>query len=233
MRINDLAMNTLEQFTDLLFPRSCSGCENILLANEKLICTHCRLALPKTNWHHYKENPVAEIFKGRCDVALATAFMHFRKGSLVQQFLHNLKYRGQQELGVKLGHLMGIDLARSEAWKSVEAIIPIPLHKKKLAIRGYNQSELLAIGIGKAGNWELNITSLSRQKFTESQTTKDRLARQLNLKSAFYCEPFAYRHVLLVDDVITTGATIESAVESIRKENPQSQVSVVSLAMAE
>lgn len=223
----------IHHFVDLLFPRSCSGCENILLHNENLICTHCTVDLPKTNWHQYPENPVRKIFYGRCKTGQVTSFLHFRKGSLVQNILHCIKYKGQQELGEHIGHLFGQDI-RNEDWvKSVDAIIPIPLHRKKEKLRGYNQSELLGKGLARAMQVPIDTTSFTRYKFTESQTMKDRLERQLNLDRAFFCEKFSFKSILVVDDVITTGATIESAVNCIQEANPDCQINIASLAIAE
>lgn len=223
----------MHHFVDLLFPRSCSGCENILLHHENLICTHCQVELPKTNWHQYPDNPVRKIFYGRCKSDHSTSFLHFRKGSMVQQILHGIKYKGQQELGEYMGYLFGLDLLAAPWVEKLEAIVPIPLHDKKLKTRGYNQSTVLSAGLSKALKVPLDNHSFSRSKFTESQTRKDRLERQLNLSQAFSCQSFQYKHILLVDDVITTGATIESAVNSIHQVNPDCQINIASLAIAE
>lgn len=223
----------VHHFVDLLFPRSCNGCENILLQHENFICTHCQLELPKTDWHHYPENPVRKIFYGRCKTGNVTSFLHFRKGSLVQQILHGIKYQKQQELGEYMGYLFGLDLLTADWAQKVEAVVPIPLHPKKLRTRGYNQSALLAHGMARALKTSVDERAFARTKFTESQTQKDRLARQLNLNGAFECSAFPYKSILLIDDVITTGATIESAVNNILATNPDCQINIASLAIAE
>lgn len=219
-------------FFELFFPRTCNGCTNALNSNERAICSDCRINLPKTNWHNYKDNPLEKVFYGRVKVERATSFLFFEKDSIVQSFLHNLKYRNQKELGVLLGLYFGNDLKKANWIKDVDAVLPIPLHPKKLKLRGYNQSNLLGMGLSKSLKIPLESRLLKRIKNTDTQTRKNRLERQINLNQAFKCETTNFNSVLLVDDVSTTGATFESAINAIINSNPHCRIYVATLAMA-
>jgi ComF family protein len=225
--------STSNALFDLFFPPTCSGCGNLLNQSERCICSICRASLPKTNWANREGNALEKVFYGRVDVYRATSFLYFRKSSMVQSFLHNLKYNSQKELGVILGILFSADLKKAPWVKEVEAVMPIPLHPKKLKLRGYNQSAMLSYGISKGLKIEHEVSSLKRIKFTETQTKKDRVSRQLNVKNAFECNEFNYSSILLVDDVTTTGATFESAITAIKKANPNCKINVATLAIAE
>ena len=225
--------STSNALIDLFFPPTCSGCGNPLNQKESCICSFCRTTLPKTNWQNLKSNPLEKMFYGRVEVQRATSFLFFRKSSMVQSFLHNLKYNSQKELGVILGFHFSSDLKKATWINEVEAVIPIPLHPKKLKLRGYNQSALLSLGIAKGLKIKHEVKFLKRIKFTETQTKKDRTSRQLNVKGAFGCKEFHYKCILLVDDVTTTGATFESAIIAIKKANPNCKINVATLAIAE
>ena len=222
----------IHSFIDLFFPRSCNGCGNILSAREKVICGTCKLNLPKTSWQNFKGNPLEKTFYGRVEVERATSFLFFEKGGVVQNYLHNLKYKGQKQLGVILGIYFGNDLLKSKWIKNIDLIVPIPLHSKKLKLRGYNQSTMLAIGMAKALKVPYSNKLLTRVRHTETQTLKDRFERQLNVKQAFKCEQTSSENILIVDDVSTTGATFESAIQSIKKANPTCTIYVATLAIA-
>ncbi|MGB0431401.1 MAG: ComF family protein [Bacteroidia bacterium] len=228
-----LVLDATNAVINLLFPETCCGCENILNSNEKNICAICLATLPKTNWQNFKGNPLEKIFYARVPLNRATSFLHFRKDSITQNFLHNLKYNSQKQLGVMLGYYFAYDLKKAVWANQIDAIIPIPLHPKKLKIRGYNQSTMLCIGISKGLKTSMDIKSLKRVKFTETQTKKDRAARQKNVSGAFTCKPFEYKNILLVDDVTTTGATFESAANALLKSNPNCKINIATLAAAE
>ncbi|MFY0674377.1 MAG: ComF family protein [Bacteroidia bacterium] len=218
---------------DLFFPPICYGCGNALNQNERCICSYCQTSLPKTNWQNRMANPLEKVFYGRVEVNRATSFLHFRKNSIVQSFLHNLKYNSQKELGVVLGLYFASDLKKASWVTDIEAVIPIPLHYRKLKTRGYNQSALLSYGIAKGLKIKHELKALQRVRFTETQTKKDRFSRQENVKGAFKCKQFKYQNVLLVDDVTTTGATFESAIAAIKTANPSCKINVATLAIAE
>jgi ComF family protein len=171
------------------------------------------MALPKTNFHTDTNNPVARSFWGRAPIEQAAAYYYFKKDTGVQNILHNLKYKGQTKLGQSLGFMYGAELKQSPHFAGVDVVLPVPLHKKKQRKRGYNQSEHFALGLAQSLGAQLDTTSLIKTTHTESQTKKNRLERVDNVANVFTVtapQQLAGKHVLLVDDVITTGATIEA-----------------------
>lgn len=171
------------------------------------------MALPKTNFHTEANNPVARSFWGRAPIEQAAAYYYFKKGSGVQNILHNLKYKGQTKLGESIGYMYGAELKQSPHFAGVDVVLPVPLHKKKQRKRGYNQSEHFARGLAQSLGAKLDTTSLLKTTHTDSQTKKNRLERVDNVANVFTVaapQQLAGKHVLLVDDVITTGATIEA-----------------------
>ena len=203
---------------NLFFPLNCAACGNYLFKSEKVICTSCLFQLPKTNFHLQKENIISDIFIGRVPINTATAFFTFNKGSRYQKLIHKLKYKGQAEIGIELGKHFGSFLMKSEYYQDIDAIVPVPLHPKKKKIRGYNQSEMIAKGMAKSMNSELVVDILIRNIHSESQTRKNKIERWLNVKDVFEIkssEKLKNKHILLVDDVITTGATIEACAQKL------------------
>ncbi|QQL48798.1 ComF family protein [Mucilaginibacter ginkgonis] len=208
------AVKTL--FTDtlsLLFPQLCQACGNNLVGNEDIICTTCLYDLPYTNFHLQADNIVARQFWGKIKLESAYSFLYFTKGGSVQQLMHNFKYHNTPQIGYMLGKLAGKQLAESEVYNTIDFIIPVPLHPSRLRKRGYNQSEYYARGIAEKLNAEVLVSNLIRKKATLTQTHKNRLARFENMRSVFSLkDPAALRgkHVLLVDDIMTTGSTLEA-----------------------
>lgn len=197
----------------LLFPELCNACGTHLYYGEKEICTKCLYDLPYTDYHLYTDNPVAKQLWGRLPCNAAMAMLYFRKGTKVQNLMHSLKYKGQTEVGVRLGNLLGEKLKLSAQYNDIDLIIPVPLHPKKEKIRGYNQSEFIAKGIAEVLDIPMSTTHLLRDKSTDSQTKKSRYVRYENMQSVFnvhHAKQIGNLHVLLVDDVITTGATLEA-----------------------
>ncbi len=204
----------IEDFISLLYPRVCAACGNSLFKHEEIICTFCLYHLPKTNYHLMKESPLDKVFWGRARLANTAALYNFQKKSKVQHLIHQLKYKGRMDVGIHLGKILGADLLKAEAFSDVTKVVPVPLHPGKQRKRGYNQSEQFAIGLAQAMNIEMDATSFIRTTNTETQTRKSRFARWENVKEIFKVTTpaeLANRHILLVDDVITTGATLESA----------------------
>ena len=197
----------------LLFPNLCNGCGLALYAGEKVICAHCLYDLPYTDFHLHLDNRVAKQLWGRLPFEAAMAMLYFKKGTKIQNLIHNLKYNGRTEVGHQLGNLLGRRLALSAHYKNIDYIIPVPLHRKRERDRGYNQSGYIADGIAEIIGVTVNKTVLVRKKITETQTRKSRFIRYENMKSVFELletEQLKNKHVLLVDDVFTTGATIEA-----------------------
>ena len=223
-----------DDFISLLFPRKCYACGSHLVRNESLICTECYVVIPRTNYHTLTDNPVAQLFWGRCMIEKAAAFSYYNKGSRIRKLIHNLKYKGIRELGYELGRIYGLSLDSSGFMDDIDLIIPVPLHPEKKQIRGYNQSEIISFGIADAAHLPVDVNSLVRTIVSATQTKRSRYERWTNVEGIFeVIDPQAImrKHVLLVDDVITTGSTIESCVNELLKTEGV-KVSVVALAFA-
>ena len=206
-------------FLDLFFPRFCPACGKHMLRNEKVLCSECLLHLPKTDYHHNPDNPVAQALWGRVKIEQATAWYLFEKGSRYQKLIHEIKYRGKKELGKELGFMFGEDLLETD-FQLVDYIVPVPLHKRKERKRGYNQSEWIAQGIAEILCKPLVTDILYRKFHNPSQTHKTRVERWENVSGIFALhdqKPFRNKHILLVDDVFTTGATMEACAEAVLK----------------
>lgn len=230
-----LIKDWLGSFLSLLFPRCCVVCGRPLAKGEECLCTMCNIELPRTDYHLRKDNPVEKLFWGKVPLERATSFYFYRKGSDFRQILHQLKYGGQKGIGAIMGRYMAAELQQSGFFEGVDVILPVPLHKKKQQIRGYNQSEWIARGITAVTGIPIDTEAVVRRKNTETQTRKSSLERWENVEGIFelhHAEALAGKHILIVDDVLTTGATaVECAscltgIEGIR-------ISVLTLAVAE
>ena len=218
-----------KDFIGLFYPEVCVCCGEGLNAKEDLVCTMCIFKLPKTNFHNTVDNPLAKVFWGRVDVHSVAAYCHYQKGNMVQDLVHELKYKGKKELGVDIGNWYGRDLKASTLFNTAEVIIYIPLHPAKLRKRGYNQSACFAEGLSQSMGIPVLHGALSRVKNTDTQTRKSRYERWENVEGIFKVdkvEELKGKHVLLVDDIITTGATIEACAIELNK------VSVKALSIA-
>lgn len=224
-------MNIFNDFIALFYPRICMACGNTLFHNEEVVCTSCLLHLPLTGFHKVRDNPVARLFWGRADIESAAALYYYRKGGKVQHLIHEMKYNGHKEIGVFLGELYGSDLKASEFFNSVEVIVPIPLHTAKLKKRGFNQSEMFANGLASTMQISVDTKTVYRDVETSTQTKKSRYKRWENVSGIFKLsdkDTFAGKHVLVVDDVITTGSTMEACVNTLQKV-PEIKISVASI----
>ena len=231
----NLQRSYLVDFVSLLFPELCVACRESLVANEHLLCTDCRFNLPYTNFHLQADNIVARQFWGKINIEAAFALYYFNKGGKIQNMLHQLKYDGQQQIGNLLGNIAGEQLAKNEIFNAVEYIIPVPLHKKRFRERGYNQSTRFAEGLADKLNAVVEEDNLVRVKSTETQTHKSRFARFENMQEVFVVinpEKLQGKHVLLVDDVITTGSTLEACGEQLLKVDGL-KLSIATIAYAE
>lgn len=219
----------------LFFPNSCRLCGKTLHQQEEILCTTCLYKLARTNFQHSRQNPVMEIFDGRLPLVSATSFLFFSKGGGTQQLIHKLKYKGHQEIGIHLGKLFGSQLNDSLLFNTADVIIPVPLHPKKEHKRGYNQSLIISEGMASRMNARVFPDVLFRKTHTTSQTRKTRYERWENVKNTFEIKKgtrLEGKHVILVDDVITTGATLE-ACGSTLLEIPGIRLSIASLAYAQ
>ena len=224
----------LKDFVSLIFPTICASCGKSLYKNEQSICLYCCYNLPKTNYHLQTENPVTTLFWGRVAVYSAAAYFNFGKGGKVQHLIHELKYKGNQEVGITLGKMYGVDLAQSDLFNSVSVIIPVPLHAKKLKKRGYNQSECFAKGLAETMAVAVDLKTLIRAKASETQTKKSRFSRWKNVETIFQLKEnksLQGKHILLVDDVITTGSTLEACVQTLLQ-IPDVKISIATIAYA-
>lgn len=220
---------------NLFFPSLCFACDSHLGDNEKDICTFCRNELPITDFHSEENNAVANRLYGRVDFENATSLLWFSKKGLVQHLMHNLKYKGHEQIGETLGKWLGGELIETRGFKNIDVVVPVPLHKSKLRKRGYNQVDQFGKEIAKALSAEFNSEVLIKTKATTTQVFKDRLRRIQTHEEDFAIsdyETLKGKHILLVDDIITTGATIEACanqlltIEGVR-------ISIATMAIAE
>lgn len=224
-------LNTLRH---LFFPESCKACDDELRAGEQLVCTNCRLQLPLTDFHTYNDPTIKKVFYGRLNLENATALLYFEKKGPVQELLHNLKYRNVEEISGFLGNWLGSEIATIPAFAKADHVIPVPIHPKKKKTRGYNQ----VAGFGKALAQHLHATYrddiLLKSKNTKTQVFKGRFMRSDETLDAFYLSDessLAGKHILLCDDILTTGATLEACALQLLK-IPNITLSIAVMAMA-
>jgi ComF family protein len=218
----------------LFFPKVCRACSRYLPPQQDVLCVGCRLRLPRTGFSQMDDNPVLGRFWGRADVRYATALLYFVQEGRAQRLLHQLKYEGRREIGHYLGRQLGEELSGSPHLPPVDVLVPVPLHPARERARGYNQAAVIAGGIAEALGRPVAERALRRAAATQTQTRKARLARFDNVSEVFaVADPgvLTGRHVLLVDDVVTTGATLEACAHSLLA-LPGTTVSMAALALA-
>lgn len=219
-------------FTHLIFPHHCEGCGTDVLQNNQLLCAECLHQLPITNFTATTNNPIEKIFYGRLNIVAATAGFYFSKQSLMQHLLHQLKYKGNKDVGLHLGKLLGQQLKASNRFNDIDIIVPLPLNYKREFKRGYNQATLICEGVAEVFNKPIATDALVRTVFTETQTTNTRINRWENMDGVFKLNDEAIlqnKHVLLIDDIITTGATLEACGKTILS-LPNTTVSIATVA---
>jgi len=224
----------IDDLFGLFFPNLCLGCGQPLIKGEEVICSICHFHLPKTYFHNDPENPLNRVFWGRVNLEAVTAYLYFQKGSTVQHLLHQLKYKGRPEIGHRIGKWYGLELRQADIFRDVDLIIPVPLHPRKHRTRGYNQSQMFAEGLAAVMTAELETRCLYRKVDSKTQTRKSRYNRWENVESIFavnHPERIKDCHILLVDDVITTGATLEACARALL-EVPGVKASVATIAYA-
>lgn len=218
MQIVAYLTEALSFLGDLFYPPVCSICGNHLFKNETVICQMCIRRLPRTYFEkHPYDNQVSIMMWGRCKVECGFTMFYYRKGERVQQLLHDVKYRGNQKLGIELGRQLGKLINQSNI-EVFDEIIPIPLHLRKKRIRGFNQAEIISIGLAEALSIPVNSSDVYRKTHTDSQTRKGRFERWQNVENIFDVtnpELLKNKHLLLVDDVITTGSTMEACINRL------------------
>ena len=224
-----------ESIINLFFPKVCSGCSSFLVANENVICTVCRHDIPLTNHHLNPENDAFKKFYGRIPVIHTSALFYFHKKGIVQELIHNLKYKGHEEIGTILGEWYAEDLKNIQLLKTVDEIIPVPLHRRKLKERGYNQVTAFGKALSSNLNLAYNDSLLIRNVYSKTQSKKNLLGRTEGIETIFdvlFTEKDHDKHFLLIDDVITTGSTLEACSHALLK-IPGAKISVICMAMAQ
>jgi ComF family protein len=224
-----------DDFLSLFFPRLCIACHVHLVKGEKVLCTICLLSMARTDFHSRRDNALEKAFWGRCLIERAAAFSVYNRGSRIRKLIHALKYEGRKDIGRMLGEMYGSVLAESGFMDGIDLIIPVPLHPARLRRRGYNQSECIAEGLSGVTHLPVRTNVIMRTGLTGSQTKSGRYERWENVKGLFHVpEPALIRgrHVLIVDDVITTGSTMEACVNALHDAGDV-KVSLAALAAAQ
>ena len=208
----------LDSILNLFYPRVCAACGEALLKDEDTVCLKCRYLLPRTGYELNPDNPLAQTFYGRVKFHAVTACFFFAKTGKVQHLIHELKYKGNKEAGVFLGQQLGESIKEAPLFQGIDYLIPVPLHPKREKARGYNQSLMIAKGINEVKGIAIGDKYLIRAVNTATQTKKSAEERYKNVKDIFevrFANELENKHVLLIDDVLTTGATLESCAHQL------------------
>lgn len=228
-------MRFLKDTFYLFFPKVCVCCDEQLLKNEEEICLKCRFELPITNYTHERDNKVEQAFYGRVKIEFATALLFYKTKGISQKIIYQLKYKGREGLGDLLGQWLGTELNECERFPSIDYIVPVPLHSKKLKERGYNQLSTFGRSISEILNVPFINNVLLKKSVTDTQTLKRRFERWKNVNEIFYLNDtaiFKHKHILLIDDVITTGATLEACILELSK-TTDVKISIAAMAFTE
>lgn len=224
----------IQDLLTLFYPKVCFACGSSLFRHEAHLCNNCYIHLPKSNFHLSRGNPVERLFWGRIPLIAAGSFYLFNKGTKVQRLLHELKYKGKQEAGEIVGGWYAKELKNQKEFSGADVIVPVPLHPRRLKQRGYNQSTCFAKGLSQELRIPLDEKLIRRKVFTTTQTKKGKFNRWENMQDIFESTSIDLnnKHILLVDDVITTGSTIEACYNAFSK-NAEIKMSIATIAYAE
>ena len=228
-------MSWLNDFVSLIYPHQCVSCSKTLYDSKNCICIRCQIELPKTSFHLEKDNAVEKIFWGRARISLGMSYYYLSKKSKVEQLLYALKYQNNEQLGVEIGQLYGADLKDLSKANHFDCIVPVPLHPNKLKSRGYNQSHAFATGLSNKLVIPCVSNVLIRNSNTSTQTKKNQYERWLNVDNVFSvtnASALTHKHILLVDDVVTTGATLDSCAQ-VLLDIEGTKVSIATIAYAQ
>lgn len=223
----------LNECLELFFPHYCAGCGVSLRHFQKALCVPCLTKLPRTGMHDHPDNRLEKLLWGRVSYSSASAFLRMPKQSEVHRMIHELKYKSNQTIGFELGQMFGAELRDSQRMSKFDCVLPVPLHPKRLKERGYNQCDSIVQGVAEAMSVEYSLNNLVRHQYNRSQTRMGRYKRWQNVEAIFTVKrphDFENAHVLLIDDVITTGSTIESCAQVLAT-IPGIRVSVAAIAI--
>ncbi len=215
-----LLFQYLQNFSELLYPKLCGGCGNHLYENEEVVCVYCRASLPLSGECDFENNASEKLFWGKVSITAAASFLFFQKKSSTQHLLHQLKYQQKENIGEWLGEQFAYSLQSKGRFAAVEIIIPIPLHPSRIKFRGYNQCDAIARGMASVLLIPIVNGVLIRSVATQSQTKKNRFQRFENMESVFslaQTSAIKGKNILLLDDVLTTGATLVSAAQVLQQ----------------
>lgn len=227
-------MKIWSDLLDLFFPRLCLLCDDKLVDGENHLCLNCLCELPKTNYHMQEFNPSEQLFTGKIPIERATSFYHYEKGGKVQRLIYAIKYKGEKKAGFQMGRQAALSLQEKNFFKGIDLLLPVPLHSKRQRQRGYNQSEWIAKGIASVCSLPIETKAVVRNRGTHTQTHKNVFDRWLNVQYIFSVknrEHIKGKHILIVDDVLTTGATIESCANCLL-EVEDVRISILTLSIA-
>jgi ComF family protein len=205
---------------NLIYPKICYACGEAINGELQDICVTCRSELAYLNIREFQNNPIQQLFWGRVEFEKATAFTKFEKKGKMQHLLHALKYKGIKDVGITLGELAALEIGTTDFFNDIDVIIPVPIHAKKQKTRGYNQSHYIAQGIQNITEIAIDFDSIVKEQHTSSQTRKRRFERYENVTNTFNLlnkNKLKGKHILLVDDVVTTGSTLEACATQLQK----------------
>ena len=223
----------VENFVSLLYPKLCVICGEPLIENEAFFCLSCFLKLPRTHYHLIPENQAIERLAGKVSLEKASSYLYYNKGGVAQKVIAEIKYKGNRKLGEWIGRYLAKDMMSSGFFQGIDYLVPVPLHRSKEKKRGFNQAEKIAEGIAQVTNIPLEISTVFRAKANTTQTQKGVFERWKNTQHLFQMnnpELFKEKHILLIDDVLTTGSTLESLAQRLL-ESEGVKISVLTLAI--
>lgn len=234
-RFNAKMKTALSNLLGLFYPKKCPTCAKVISNYEEILCLSCKMELPIIDFTDNEDNIIEKLFYGRIPVEAATSLLYFNKRGIVQRLIHQLKYKGQQEIGKFLGEWLGKKMLLTNRFNSLDCIIPVPLHPKKLKKRGYNQVDTFGESLSKRLEIPLINDKLLRISKSNTQTFKNRFERWKNVEEIFELsdkEFFKNKHILLIDDIVTTGATLESCcIQLLKTDNIK--ISIATMAITE